>query len=134
VRASPTGRYFPKCAASVREDVTTPPDLTRENACDSIGARKLGTTEPVCPLALKAMAKQRLPKFNKPPVVEAFCGVSFQEIGQLHAPQLGKFWNAIRNDFPKLDTQPPWALFFLLTNQCSLSCRLGRQYSSGHGF
>lgn len=53
------------------------------------------------------MAKVRLPKFHKPPVVEAFCGISFQELQNLHAPQLGKLWDGIRRTYPRIETQPP---------------------------
>jgi hypothetical protein len=61
--------------------------------------------------ANKAMATRKLPKFRKPPVVEAFCGVSFQDIAGLHAPRLGEFWKLIRADFPLIDTQPPLGPF-----------------------
>lgn len=55
----------------------------------------------------KIMAKARLPKFHKPPVVEAFCGISFQELQNLHAPQLGKLWDKFRRTYPLIETQPP---------------------------
>jgi len=69
----------------------------------------VGMTESACSSWHKVMSATKLPKFKKPPVVEAFCGISFQELYGLHAPQLGELWNAIRRDYPKIDTQPPIA-------------------------
>ncbi len=47
------------------------------------------------------------PKFSNPPLKETFCSVSFQDISDMHAPQLGAFWEKIREDYPITETHVP---------------------------
>jgi uncharacterized protein (TIGR04255 family) len=53
------------------------------------------------------MVSKKLPKFRKPPVVEAYCGISFHELGTLHAPQLGGVAKMLRSEYPIIETHPP---------------------------
>lgn len=62
------------------------------------------------------MAKPKLPKFKNPPVVEAFCGVYFQDLIGMNAPHLGALWNFLKRDFPYTETHlplPPVSLSYL---------------------
>jgi uncharacterized protein (TIGR04255 family) len=50
--------------------------------------------------------ENKIPKYRKPPVVEVVCGVLFELLEALKAPQSGDFWNLIRSEFPEVDEQP----------------------------
>ena len=46
-----------------------------------------------------------LPDFERPPVNEVICGVTFKSLGQFLAPHIGQFWETIRGEFPKCREQ-----------------------------
>ena len=50
-----------------------------------------------------------LPNFDKPPVREVVCGITFKSLEAFQAPYLGALWQAIRADYPKCVEQPPLA-------------------------
>jgi uncharacterized protein (TIGR04255 family) len=53
------------------------------------------------------MAKQDLPSFRYPPVVEVVMGVQFSPLGRLLAPYSGLFWQRVREHYPNCREQPP---------------------------
>lgn len=50
--------------------------------------------------------RSRLPDYERPPVVEAYCGIYFRDLLRMMAPQVGLFWQAIRTEFPGTQTHP----------------------------
>lgn len=48
-----------------------------------------------------------LPYFGDPPVVEVALAVQFEPLAELRTPQIGLFWNEIRERFPKIEEHPP---------------------------
>ncbi len=59
------------------------------------------------------MTGDSLPKFRKPPVIEAYCAVYFRDLMDLNAPHLGAFWEPIRGEFPFTETQPALPPLFM---------------------
>ncbi len=53
------------------------------------------------------MTQNVVPKFSNPPLKETFCSVYFQDISEMHAPQLGAFWDKIRDEYPVIETHMP---------------------------
>jgi uncharacterized protein (TIGR04255 family) len=56
---------------------------------------------------------QSLPDYDKPPVIEVVCGISFETIEKFRGPHLGLFWQKVRKKFPlcehaqRLEFTPP---------------------------
>ena len=48
-----------------------------------------------------------LPAFDAPPLVEVSISVQFTEIEGLNTAHLGLVWQKFRNEFPRVETQPP---------------------------
>ncbi len=48
-----------------------------------------------------------LPAFDAPPLVEVSISVQFAEIERLTTAHLGLVWQKFRNEFPRVETQPP---------------------------
>ena len=53
------------------------------------------------------MADTKLPKFRRPPVTEVLCCIYFQDLVELHAPQLGQLQAALPPEFKRTQTAPP---------------------------
>ena len=49
------------------------------------------------------MAKDSLPSYGRPPVVETVLGIQFKQIKEWNAPHLGLFWQTIRDSFPRFE-------------------------------
>lgn len=49
----------------------------------------------------------RHPTFDKPPINEVVCGLTFRHLVSMQAPHYGLFWQTIRKQFPKTRTVPP---------------------------
>jgi uncharacterized protein (TIGR04255 family) len=47
--------------------------------------------------------------FDDPPVTEVALSFGFLEV-DLHAGHIGRFWDAVRDDFPVVEHQPPYAM------------------------
>jgi uncharacterized protein (TIGR04255 family) len=45
-------------------------------------------------------------RFEKPPVVEVFCGVLFGQLPELRTAHVGVYWSRIRKEFPIVDEAP----------------------------
>ena len=48
-----------------------------------------------------------LPSYENPPVVEVALSVQFEGPQTLRTPELGLFWQGLRDRFPKLEEHPP---------------------------
>jgi uncharacterized protein (TIGR04255 family) len=48
-----------------------------------------------------------LPSFDEPPVVETVLGIEFTPLNKWSIPYFGLFWNAIRNEYPRVEVHPP---------------------------
>ena len=46
-------------------------------------------------------------RFENPPVIEVVCGIGFEEIEGYSSPQMGLFWNDIREQFPISEVKAP---------------------------
>ncbi|MHB1033592.1 MAG: TIGR04255 family protein [Pirellulales bacterium] len=53
--------------------------------------------------------RQRLPDYERPPVIEVVCSVQFDPIPGLHAPAIGLFWQQIREEYSRVEIKPPLA-------------------------
>jgi uncharacterized protein (TIGR04255 family) len=51
-----------------------------------------------------------LPDFDRPPVNEVVLSAGFLDVPGLHAGQLGRYWDAIRDEFPNGEEQAPYDL------------------------
>jgi len=48
-----------------------------------------------------------LPEYDKPPVNEVICGVSFKSLDRLLVPHIGVLWEAFKADYPTCQEVPP---------------------------
>jgi uncharacterized protein (TIGR04255 family) len=48
-----------------------------------------------------------LPEYERPPVAEVVCGITFHSLDSFLAPHLGLLWEAFRDDYPAISEQPP---------------------------
>ena len=55
------------------------------------------------------MAKQPLPEYERPPVIETVLGVQFKPITEWNVSHYGLFYQTIRDSFPRFEIQPPLA-------------------------
>lgn len=53
------------------------------------------------------MAKDSLPSYGRPPVIETVLGVQFKQIMEWNIPHIGLFWQTIRDSFPRFEIHPP---------------------------
>jgi uncharacterized protein (TIGR04255 family) len=51
--------------------------------------------------------KEKLPKFDNPPVVETVLGVEFEPLHLWQIPHFGLFWNKIRSEYQQFSVQAP---------------------------
>jgi uncharacterized protein (TIGR04255 family) len=52
---------------------------------------------------------QKLPSFDRPPLVETALGVQFDPLVNLHTPRIGLLWQRFRDQLPVVEQQPPLA-------------------------
>jgi uncharacterized protein (TIGR04255 family) len=50
-----------------------------------------------------------LPEYDRPPVIEVVCGVSFASLAQFKIVHVGVLWERFKEEFPNFDEQPPIA-------------------------
>lgn len=50
---------------------------------------------------------EKLPEYERPPVVEVVCGIAFRSINSLMAPHLGLLWERFKKDYPDCDEVAP---------------------------
>lgn len=48
-----------------------------------------------------------LPDYEKPPVIEVVCGISFVPLERFQVVHVGMFWERLIRDFPKVEEHPP---------------------------
>jgi uncharacterized protein (TIGR04255 family) len=53
------------------------------------------------------LRSERLPEFDKPPVVEVVLSVQFEALAHFRTAQVGLLWQKFRQQFPKLGEEPP---------------------------
>ncbi len=53
------------------------------------------------------MQMNEMPEYMKPPVNEVAIGVQFAPLSDFRAAYLGRYWDKIRDEFPKIDERPP---------------------------
>jgi uncharacterized protein (TIGR04255 family) len=51
--------------------------------------------------------KEKLPKFDNPPVIETVLGVDFEPLHSWQIPHFGLFWNGVRSNYQHCAVQPP---------------------------
>jgi uncharacterized protein (TIGR04255 family) len=49
----------------------------------------------------------RLPDYERPPVVESSVGIQFDGLTNYHSLDAGSFWQRIKDDFPTIEEMPP---------------------------
>ena len=51
----------------------------------------------------------RLPSYERPPVIEVVCGVQYEPIGGFQATAFGLLWQRLRKEYPVVEQKPPLA-------------------------
>ncbi len=65
--------------------------------------------EPARFTATRASKPSGLPDFDAPPVNEVACGVGFTPLTSLRVAHIGRFWDAVRDRYPRVEDAPPLA-------------------------
>jgi uncharacterized protein (TIGR04255 family) len=47
------------------------------------------------------------PDYEKPPVIEVVCGITFEKLSGFKAPHFGIYWQRLRDDYPICQSAPP---------------------------
>src|SRR5579872_6078508 len=56
---------------------------------------------------LDCQMPEKLPVFDRPPVVEAMLGLRFEPVDELNMPYLGLYWESIRKQYPSTEIKAP---------------------------
>jgi uncharacterized protein (TIGR04255 family) len=55
------------------------------------------------------VSNEKLPEYDKPPVIEVVCGVQFEELTSLQAVHLGSLWQKLKPEYDHAKEVPPLA-------------------------
>lgn len=75
-------------------------------------------------IASEGKSDSGLPDFLQPPVDEVALSLQFAPIAGFSVPHFGLFWEKVRNEYPRFETQPPIAN---VTEQFGSGAAIGRQ-------